>query len=335
MVQVNPELLAKPKSNGVAKQNDMRSLITPQRNFILNLFALARKQLEQALTSLIKNEVVNVRLSDEKYFTDIAKKIDELNNSIKNLPKIDMGDSPASINIQTMSEKTVARLADQLEQVKKAVLANKPTKAPAVQQVKILNQQPIQRFPIEEIISALRNVERSIGRLKFEAPKTQEIKFPEMPKSMSIDEGKAIVKALQELGKKIDELPKSYPDVQIPKTVSIDNFPPQKYPLPVTNININPLRGFAKSRNITVTTTPTPLPDEVLAYRRSLVVYNNSSSTLYVGGSDVSATNGMPVPASSYSPAFDAGPRMIIYGVVATGSANVRVLELSNENIGG
>jgi predicted Zn-dependent protease with MMP-like domain len=156
-----------------------------------------------------------------------------------------------------------------------------------------------------------------------------------MPKNVGLLEGKAIIRALDAVNKKLDELPKSFPEIQIPKSVSVDNFPPQKYPMPVTNINLNPLRGYAKSRAVTVTTTPTPLPDEVLAYRRGLVVYNNSSSTMYVGGSDVSATNGMPVPASSYSPAFDAGPKMIIYGVVASDTANVRVLELSNENIGG
>ncbi len=122
--------------------------------------------------------------------------------------------------------------------------------------------------------------------------------------------------------------------MDFPTRVSIDNFPPQKIPQPVTNISINALAGTAKSRNITVGTSATPLPDEVLASRRSLVIYNNSSQTLYVGGSDVTTTNGMPVPASSYSPAFDAGEKMVVYGIVASTTANVRTLEISDIRTG-
>ena len=129
-------------------------------------------------------------------------------------------------------------------------------------------------------------------------------------------------------------LPKSFPEVSIPSSVSVNNFPPQKYPMPVSNFNINPLRGFAKSRNITVTTSLTPLPDEVLAYRRGIIVFNNdSTNTLFIGGSDVTTTNGLPVPPKTYSPPMDAGPKLIVYGIAST-SINVRVLEVSNENIG-
>lgn len=206
-------------------------------------------------------------------------------------------------------------------------------------QVEIKNQ-----IVLKELISKIdvlnRDISRAIAGIRF--PEQKEIKFPEIripdyPKTTSIAEGRLILNALEKLSKEINSLPEKikFPEVNIPSTVKIGNFPPQKYPLPVTNININPLRGFVKTRNIIVTTSLTPLPDEVLSNRRALVVFNNSSQTVYVGGSDVTISNGMPVPKNSYSPAFDAGPRMIVYGIVASSTADVRVMELSNEAVGG
>ena len=66
------------------------------------------------------------------------------------------------------------------------------------------------------------------------------------------------------------------------------------------------------------------------------MVYNNSSTvTIFIGGSDVTATNGLPVPPKSYSPPIDAGVKMILYAVTSSSTANVRVLEISNDRIGG
>ncbi len=141
------------------------------------------------------------------------------------------------------------------------------------------------------------------------------------------DEIIAAIKAL-----KID-----FPDVDFPKSIEVSNFPPQKVPQPVTNININPLRGYVHTTAATVSTTLTPLPTYgVLNNRRSIMIFNNDDSdTVYIGGSDVTASNGLPVLAQTYSPVIDAGVRMILYGVVSSGSANVRVMEVSNDAIGG
>ena len=38
----------------------------------------------------------------------------------------------------------------------------------------------------------------------------------------------------------------------------------------------------------------------------------------------------MPIPASTYSPPLDAGSQMIVYGRVNSGTADVRVLEVSD-----
>lgn len=107
---------------------------------------------------------------------------------------------------------------------------------------------------------------------------------------------------------------------------------PQMTPQPVTNVNINGLQGFAKTTAVTVGTGLTALPAYgQLNNRRSIIIFNNSAATtVYVGGSDVSSSNGLPVLAQAYSPAIDAGVNMIVYGVVASGSADVRVMEVSS-----
>lgn len=139
-----------------------------------------------------------------------------------------------------------------------------------------------------------------------------------------------------EIAKAIKAMKVDVPEIKFPDYVNVGNWPPQRVPQPVTSININPLRGFIKTTAATVTTTLTTLPSYgVLDNRRAILIYNNSSNTIYVGGSDVTATNGMPVPASSYSPILDAGIKMIIYGIASTGSNNVRVMEASNDAIGG
>lgn len=312
-----------------------------QRNAFTSIMALAKHNLELVLSSLAKTEIFRVRIANEKaygeYLGRIASKLDSLTSTIKSLPKIEMKDSPASIQIQTMSEDTIGKLTKQLEAVKQAVLSTKQA-LPKTQQVqgtvRIENMPAPQAFPVKELVSAIKDVETSIQRLKLESPASQKIEFPAFPDKVSLSEAKPILKALQGLKEAVEDMPKKIPQSRMPRQIEVSNFPIQKIPQPVTHVSINSLSGTTKSRAVTVTTTPTPLPDEILAYRRSLVIFNNSNQTMYVGGSDVSSTNGMPVPANSYSPAFDAGPRMVVYGVVSSSTANVRVLELSDENSG-
>ena len=165
---------------------------------------------------------------------------------------------------------------------------------------------------------------------------------------------KAIVKAIAGLEKKLLSTPKSVdrtdevvkaikaikvsvPKMELPDAISVDNFPPQMVPQPVTNININPLRGFIHSTTQTVTTTLAAIPGYgVLNNRRSVQFYNNSSTVIvFIGGSDVTSSTGMPVPAKSYSPVIDAGERMVLYGVTSSSTADIRVIEISNDEIGG
>lgn len=87
------------------------------------------------------------------------------------------------------------------------------------------------------------------------------------------------------------------------------------------------------SRAVSVTTTATRLDSgsdaEDRVYGSSLSFYNESAVTVYLGGSDVTTANGVPVPADSWSPGLDLYLTTddAVYGIVAAGSAEVRVLE--------
>lgn len=60
----------------------------------------------------------------------------------------------------------------------------------------------------------------------------------------------------------------------------------------------------------------------------SVLPYNNGSQTVYIGGADVTTTNGAPIPAGTWGPAFsDVDTGEGIYGIVAATTAEVRVLE--------
>ena len=278
-----------------------------KRNVISGLFLLAKEQLISAISLITKKEIFKVQITNaqkfQEYLAQISNRIDKLNGVIRELPKISIKGALNFPRIQQVSGN-----------------------------VKVINQR---EFPLQRLLTAFQDLETSVRSIRLEVPPQKEIRIPEFPTTINIGESKAILKALKEVSDKLDELPKSFPEVDIPSTVTVSNFPPQKYPMPVSNININPLRGFIKSRNITVTTTLTPLPDEILAYRRGIIIFNNDSTvTLFIGGSDVTTTNGLPVPPKSYSPPIDAGPKLVVYGIAAS-SINVRVAEVSNENIGG
>jgi hypothetical protein len=79
-----------------------------------------------------------------------------------------------------------------------------------------------------------------------------------------------------------------------------------------------------KSRAVSVATTATALHDANT--QGSMLVFNNHSATIYVGGADVSAVNGMPVAAATgISFDYKFGE---VYAIVAAATADVRILEL-------
>jgi len=186
-----------------------------------------------------------------------------------------------------------------------------------------------------EITKAINNLSRMMLQFSENVLKNNKDTKVEIPSSFDIKNDVSI-RHWDELINAMEELKKGFnilinKEVGLTGKVEVTNFPIPKIPTPVTHISINALNGFVNTSATTVTTSLTPLPDYgVLANRRALMIYNNGSTTLYIGGSDVTTADGLPVPAGSYSPALDAGIRTIIYGVVASGSTDVRVMEISD-----
>lgn len=63
-------------------------------------------------------------------------------------------------------------------------------------------------------------------------------------------------------------------------------------------------------------------------YGQSIILYNAGAATVYIGGSDVTTANGLPIAATSYGPAFDLNAKDGLWGRVASGTCDVRVLEI-------
>ena len=78
---------------------------------------------------------------------------------------------------------------------------------------------------------------------------------------------------------------------------------------------------------VSVATTATALPASALAGRRVLRVFNNGSSTIYLGPAGVTTSNGYPLKAGQEL-VFEFGA-LVLYGIVAAGTVAARVLEVA------
>lgn len=62
---------------------------------------------------------------------------------------------------------------------------------------------------------------------------------------------------------------------------------------------LNPMMNFAKSKTLTVGTSAVQLDSNTPA--RRVLIINTSAGNVYLGGSDVTTSNGFPIAASSAS----------------------------------
>ena len=95
----------------------------------------------------------------------------------------------------------------------------------------------------------------------------------------------------------------------------------------ITEVAIAGAADVVLTSGVSVTTSPTALPASALTRRRAVGIYNAGSVTVYVGGNDVTTSSGWPVAAGA-AVTFDIG-RAALYGIVATGTCDVRVMELA------
>ena len=262
-------------------------------------------------------EELNEKIATSENIRDVADAVSDIE-----FPEIVI---PKSVTVDNL-EAEVKKLSDILQKI-----SQKEIVFPKIQ--KIEGQVDIGKLPDmpsnAQIIRSLQTIHEAIENIKIPEPK--EVRIPKMPKEIGITSSKDILKALDDVKVSLDSLyDKEQPE--FPTTVSIDNFPVQKTPTPVTHINILPLNGGVTSRSVTVTTTVTALPPDPAESRRSVIFFNNSSTTtVYIGGADVTPANGIPVLAQSNSPTIDAGVKMDIYGITESGSADIRILEVAME----
>jgi hypothetical protein len=84
---------------------------------------------------------------------------------------------------------------------------------------------------------------------------------------------------------------------------------------------------------VSVGTTATAIPTTNKKYRKVIAIYNtskNADDIVYIGNSNVSTSNGYPIPPSSGLP-LECNHLLQWYGIVASGSVNVRHLEIDND----
>lgn len=218
----------------------------------------------------------------------------------------------------------------------KLIIPEKTTVSGKVDVGIIDNLPPVSITNLGEITNALSVMVTNLNSSLYSLMKSSKVEIPKefnISKPVEVVNFPDLLEAIEELKQGV-QLLVNKEGANGPSEVTVTNFPIQKVPTPVTHISINSLRGAVLTTPITITSTATALPSSPLANRRAIMVYNNSSTTIYIGNNTVTTATGMPVPTSSYSPILDMGQYMTLYGIIATGTANVRVLEVSDTNSG-
>jgi len=89
---------------------------------------------------------------------------------------------------------------------------------------------------------------------------------------------------------------------------------------------MNSIAGDYTTSTTTVTTTAGAIPATALTNRRTILVYNNGSETVYLGKSTVATTTGYPL-APGDEKSFDLHDGLVLYGITESGTSDVRTME--------
>ena len=81
---------------------------------------------------------------------------------------------------------------------------------------------------------------------------------------------------------------------------------------------------IATAVTLTLANTAYLLPTNVLGNRKNIVIMNNSTEIIYIGGVDVTTTTGLPLAASEK---ITIDLETNLYAVCGTAGADVRILE--------
>lgn len=343
--QLQKHLLEKLFDNfSKTAQENSKSLEAKHTASIDGVIAEHRKQQEflnkvgKALVLIFKKIPEEVKLPD--IFT-IKGNVD-----VDSLPPVNVENLSELQTYFTSLEKKIETLTTQLEKSIKKLETTKPT------ETKINNLDKLAPYfsSLESKISSLASYIAKIPAPKITLP-TQEISIPKIelpeinippypeitfPKEEILQELRNLQQIFVENSQKGDILLQNNDLLLVMRKVqtAVENLVarPTFRPQPVTNVTLNPLNGVVKTTDNTVGTIPVSLPQYgQLFNRRSLIIYNNSANTIYLGGSDVTVNNGLPLPANSYSPAIDAGYDLQVFGIAAQTNNDVRVIEISKD----
>lgn len=89
--------------------------------------------------------------------------------------------------------------------------------------------------------------------------------------------------------------------------------------------------GSLLQQQVSVANTATLLPASALANRKSLMIQNTGSASIWVGSATVTAsgaTTGIELPKSSFME-LEVGPDVSVYGITASGSQNANLLQMA------
>lgn len=312
----------------------LKKLITDKFNSLeRRVYGLLRGTLKVRVMNPPKPRSLKEVVSGLDSVVEAVNKIEIKEPDLSELKKLDdVKEAIKSIKFPEQKDVDFSGVQDSLAKLEKAI-----------RDIKI----PDNKFDNSAVVAEIKRLQYEVGKIDY-----PEIRIPDFDTSNIIRELQALrvsiaalpqpkaaklsldglLKPLTRIEKQLKKQP---PEIEFPSSISVDNFPPTKTPQPVTNININGLRGPVLASQISVLTTATPLPATPLSDRRSVIFFNNDSSkTIYVGGSSVTVASGMPVPPKQYAPPIDLSDRVDLYGIVSTGTAEARVLEASMDDVG-
>jgi hypothetical protein len=94
--------------------------------------------------------------------------------------------------------------------------------------------------------------------------------------------------------------------------------------------DVDTLLGIPQQTNVSVTTTATELIPNKLAARRKVLLTNTSGEVVYIGDSSVTINDGYPLTSGvALELNLISSDRESLYGIVAAGTADIRVLQLA------
>ena len=89
---------------------------------------------------------------------------------------------------------------------------------------------------------------------------------------------------------------------------------------------VDGINSAIKPTAVTVGATATAIPATARKGRKSILVKNVGDASVYFGDDTVTTANGYPVAANGILE-LDLGENVVLYGIVATGTQEVRILE--------